>query len=222
MESLGRREYLDALVLALVAGSVDAVGFLQLGGFFVSFMSGNSTRLGLGMGSGYWREAALAAGLIATFVGGVAFGSLLGQRVGAKRKTVLLISESALLAVAAAFHQIGMIGGATVPMVLAMGVANSVFERGGDVRFGVTYMTGALVRVGQRIAAVANGGPRDAWKPYAALWMALVVGAAIGAKAYPYIGGQILWGPSLILFVLAVMPRRRHPISSPWVEKADS
>ncbi|MEC8456884.1 MAG: DUF1275 family protein, partial [Pseudomonadota bacterium] len=34
-----------ALLLAGLAGYVDSLGFLHLGGVFVSFMSGNSTRL---------------------------------------------------------------------------------------------------------------------------------------------------------------------------------
>ena len=33
-----------AVGLALLAGYIDALGFLSLGGYFVSFMSGNSTR----------------------------------------------------------------------------------------------------------------------------------------------------------------------------------
>src|SRR3546814_5922632 len=82
VELLDRKDFVLALLLALVAGWADAVGFLQLGGFFVSFMSGNSTRLGVGVGSGFWREAGLAAGLMATFVGGVAFGNLIGDRAG--------------------------------------------------------------------------------------------------------------------------------------------
>ncbi len=216
METLSRNEHIDALVLALVAGCVDSVAFLQLGGFYVSFMSGNSTRLGVGLGSGSWREAGLAAGLIATFVGGVALGSILGQRRGSGRRAALLIVESILLGVAGACHYAGHPAGATVPMVLAMGVANAVFERGGDVRFGVTYMTGALVRVGQRIAAIANGGSRDAWKPYASLWLALVFGASIGAYFYPLAGGQILWGPAALLLLLAVTSRRHLPEPSPW------
>src|SRR3546814_8084799 len=88
----------------------------------------------------------------------------------------------------------GSPGGATVPMVLAMGIANSILHTNGEVRFGVTYVTGALVKVGQRIAAAANGGAREGWKPYAAIWLALVCGAAIGASAYPVIGGRALWG----------------------------
>ncbi|MBK3746160.1 DUF1275 domain-containing protein, partial [Paraburkholderia aspalathi] len=37
------------LLLTASAGFVDAVAFLQLGGFFASFMSGNTTQLGIGL-----------------------------------------------------------------------------------------------------------------------------------------------------------------------------
>ena len=59
-----------AIVLAAAAGYVDAAGFLMTGGFFVSFMSGNSTRLGVGLFRGAG-EALIAGGLIAAFVSGV-------------------------------------------------------------------------------------------------------------------------------------------------------
>src|SRR3546814_9275911 len=72
----------------------------------------------------------------------------------------------------------GIAGGATVPMVLAMGIANSILHTNGEVRFGVTYVTGALVKVGQRSADAANGGAREGWQPYAAIWLALEIGRA--------------------------------------------
>ena len=214
MESLDRRDFVDALLLALIAGCVDAVGFLQLGGFFVSFMSGNSTRLGLGIGSHFWQEAGLAAGLIATFVGGVALGCIAGRRLGWRRKPGLLLAQGLLLGLAGTFHHLGHPAAATLPMVLAMGMANAIFENGGDVRFGVTYMTGSLVRVGQRIAAVLDGGSRGAWRPYAALWMSLVAGAALGGAAWARHGGQILWLPSALLGLMAFNAWRAGAASS--------
>lgn len=218
VENLGNRDRIDALLFALIAGWVDAAGFLQLGGFFVSFMSGNSTRLGVGLGSGYWREAGLAAGLIALFVGGVALGSLLRLRLGERRGVVLILVEAIFLGIAGGFHQAGLPGGATVPMVIAMGIANATFERGSDARFGVTYLTGALVRAGQGIAEAVNHGSPSNWKLYATPWLAMIVGATIGAQTYPLVGGQILWGPALMLLMMAIVPRRSRPVPSPWAQ----
>lgn len=221
MHSLDRKSFINALLLAWIAGIVDVVGFLQLGGFFVSFMSGNSTRLGLGIGSSFWREAGLAGGLIATFVGGVSLGSLIGQRSGERSGQVLLFAEGLLLSVAALCHQFATPTSATVPMVVAMGIANSVLQRNGEARFGVTYMTGALVRVGQGIAAMVAGGGASVWKPYAAIWLCLVIGATVGAMAYPQIGGMVLWFPALLLFVLSATATGPKPQSSPWKNTGD-
>jgi uncharacterized membrane protein YoaK (UPF0700 family) len=61
-----------------LAGYVDGIGFLHLGGLFVSFMSGNSTRMGVSLAEAEWRQVAEALGLIVLFVVGAAGGSLKG------------------------------------------------------------------------------------------------------------------------------------------------
>ena len=44
---------------------------------------------------------------------------------------------------------------------LAMGMANNVFTKDGEVTVGVTYMTGALVRFGQGLAARMSGRSQE-------------------------------------------------------------
>src|SRR3546814_18142474 len=113
-------------------------------------MSGNSTRLGVGVGSGFWREAGLAAGLMATFVGGVAFGNLIGDRAGDRyRRPVLLLTESALLTVAGTFHMMDSPGCTTVPTVFALGIANSILHPNGAVTLRITSGPRALVSGGK-------------------------------------------------------------------------
>ena len=63
--------------LAALAGMVDAIGYLRLGHLFVSFMSGNSTQLGVAVGGGDLTEAGVIAELIALFVLGAAAGQVL-------------------------------------------------------------------------------------------------------------------------------------------------
>ena len=62
MRGYDASRHMLAIALAAQAGFIDALGFLKLGGLFVSFMSGNSTRLGVGLATGA-SVAGMAAGL---------------------------------------------------------------------------------------------------------------------------------------------------------------
>lgn len=192
-----------AVCLSALAGFVDAIGFIATGGFFVSFMSGNSTRLAVGVAQ-HHAAALLALQLIATFVGGVAIGSMIGRMAGRYRHPLILAWMALLLALAGTAGQLGAVWAAASLMALAMGAENTVFEEDGEVRLGLTYMTGTLVKLGQRLAAAVLGGPRWAWLPHFYLWVGLVGGAITGAATFPLLGFGGLWIASAVLVGLAV------------------
>ena len=201
-----RRERVLAACLAMLAGYIDALGFLKLGGFFVSFMSGNSTRLGVGLSSG-WAAATLPALLIGLFVTGVVAGSLVGRAAvtSARRRPAVLGFVTLLLAGAAILEETGLGYGAVAAMTLAMGAENALFERDGEVSIGLTYMTGTLVKLGQRITDALLGGNRWSWIWYLLLWSGLVTGALTGAAVYERMGLGGLWiaAPVAALFTVA-------------------
>src|SRR5947209_19605283 len=95
------RNILLASMLSALAGYVDGIGFLHLGGLFVSFMSGNATRAGVSLADGHWYDAAEAFGLIALFVVGAAFGSLLVLGRARNGPPLVLLGEAVLLGLAA-------------------------------------------------------------------------------------------------------------------------
>src|SRR5665213_3405990 len=188
-----RRNILLACVLSALAGYVDGIGFLQLGGLFVSFMSGNSTRMGVSLAQGNWSNAAEALGLIALFVTGAAAGSLIVLGRGAGRQSLILLTEALLLAVAALCYGYGRPNVAITAMVLAMGLENAVFQIDGGAGLGLTYITGALVKVGQLAAVALTGGARWGWAPNLLLWAALVSGSVCGALAYHWLNLAAIW-----------------------------
>jgi uncharacterized membrane protein YoaK (UPF0700 family) len=164
-----KRDISVAVGAASLAGFVDATGFLSLGGFFVSFMSGNSTRLAVGLA-----------------------GSLIGAAARRMRRPVVLLLVALLVAVGA------MLAGTSEDLAVlfvaaAMGAENTTFERDGEVSIGLTYMTGTLVKLGQRLAGAIMGGPKLAWAPYLMLWLGLVGGALTGAGVWPLFGLSGLW-----------------------------
>lgn len=203
MTRYGRGVRLFAASLSALAGFVDAVAFVALGGFFVSFMSGNSTRLGVGLADNLG-EAATAAGLIAAFVAGVALGTMTGRRFDRHRAAAVLALVAALLLLGALAGAAGLVPAAAAAMALAMGAENAIFERNGEVRIGLTYMTGTLVRLGQAIAGALGGGDRTAWAPHLLLWLGLALGAAGGAATYARFGLHALWPAALAAAALAI------------------
>jgi uncharacterized membrane protein YoaK (UPF0700 family) len=188
-----RRNILLACALSALAGYVDAIGFLHLGGLFVSFMSGNSTRMGVSLAEGHWQNAAAAIGLIALFVIGAAAGSLIVLGRGANRQPFVLLAEALLLAASALCYAFDLPNAAVAAMVLAMGLENAVFQIQGGAGLGLTYVTGALVKVGQFAAEALTGGARWAWAPNLLLWAALVLGSLCGALAYHWINLAAIW-----------------------------
>jgi uncharacterized membrane protein YoaK (UPF0700 family) len=192
MNRYDRRLRLLATTLAALAGFVDAIAFLELGGFFVSFMSGNSTRLGVGLAA-LSGQAAVAGGLIGAFVSGVVIGDLAGCKAGRRRRAAVLSLVTAMLAAAAVAGVVDGLWIAVGTAAAAMGAANAVFERDGEVSIGVTYMTGTLVKGGQRVAAALRGGDPLGWWPYLQLWLGLALGGALGALTQAHMGLAGFW-----------------------------
>ena len=208
-----RRNIVLACALSALAGYVDAIGYLQLGGLFVSFMSGNSTRMGVAIAHAHWQTAAEALGLVALFVTGAAAGSLIVLGHGAHRQPFVLLAEALLLAVAALAYAFGQPSLAVAAIVLAMGLENAVFQIHGGAGLGLTYVTGALVKVGQLMAKALTGGSRWAWAPNLLLWAALVAGSVLGALAYAWINLAAIWfaaAAALTLSGIVAATNRRH------------
>lgn len=195
-----RSDWPFAVAMAALAGFVDAVGFLRIGGLFVAFMSGNSTQLAVDLADGggvLWMAAALILG----FVAGVMVAAILAERLGRSSPMALVLLSAALLAWAALL-MVDAFG--AVLLSAAMGALNVVFQRGGGANIPVTYMTGTLVRLGQALAGAMMGtAPRGGWLPYLLLWGGLMLGAAGGALAYGIWGTDALWGATSFAIALA-------------------
>lgn len=189
--------------LAALAGFIDALGFLSLGGVFVSFMSGNSTRFAVDAAGGAdLRIALLPLGIIVLFVIGVMLGRLIRHTVTRCPSTAILVFMSVTLMLAAVLQGMGLLLWAAPCLAIAMGAANNVFFREGEVSIGVTYMTGTLVKFGQRLAGRMLGDRQSRWAPYLMLWAGLVLGALAGAWGYALYGLGVLWaGVGLCLFL---------------------
>ena len=186
-------EHALAIYLSSIAGFVDTLGFLYLGGYFLSFMSGNTTRLTAAVNAGKWDVAATAGGVMVLFLVGVGIGALisqLGRRYLPRTRTreVILLFICATSTIASVMVLTGHEQWAVYSLSFTVGAMNSTFERDGEVSISLTYMTGTLVKMSQRFVAALFGGPHLDWLRYFALWMALACGALLGGWMYVQVG----------------------------------
>jgi uncharacterized membrane protein YoaK (UPF0700 family) len=210
VQTLDRPRRFLAFAIAALAGYVDAIGYLSAEGYFVSFMSGNTTRLA----TDFVRGPQLAFTpllLVSGFVTGVALGRALAAVTGRHRKPSVLGAVTLFLAGAYLTRQAGSVTAALGCMVLAMGALNNTFQRD-ENPVGLTYMTGALVRIGQGIADQVIGRRSTGWLLFLGLWLALAGGAICGAFAFVWfdvagLGFAVLGSAALCLGSFA-MPNR--------------
>ena len=212
MNRLNRNRRFLAIGLAALGGYVDAVGFLEGGGLFVSFMSGNTTRLAVELAQD-WRAAMAPAALIGGFVCGVALGAWLGERAGQWRKPAVTALVAVLITAAALLRSDHTVATMAL-LVLAMGAVNNTFRREGEAPFGLTYMTGALVRLGQSLGAALAGSGRPGAGGHGLLWLGLTTGGVTGALVHGTAAGWALWlaaGACLLFSIWAYFVVRSDP-----------
>lgn len=201
-------------LLSVLAGAVDGVGYLLLGRLFVSFMSGNSTILAVAAAQGHWHDAARAAGIVLSFVMGVALGTVVGRVSRPYSMPAVLALVSALLFLAAAWPGAELAAVPVAAMAAAMGAVNTATDTAGGVPVSLTFVTGALVRLGRGLGAALYGDRADrSWLAQLALWGGLVMGAGLGAVGEMWVGRDTLWaaaaGAAIMAVLTASVPRLR-------------
>lgn len=173
------------MVLTAAVGMIDAVGFIELGGYYTSFMSGNTTQLGAGIAETVG-NLLLPASLVVLFIIGSFLGSLIAGRNERRRMTAVLCLVLFGLALTIALSALGFSADqAMLILAASAGAQNAILVPKGTVRLGTTFVTGTLFGVGQDMARAIRGeAPAWRWAQHLLVWVALLVGALLGALAY--------------------------------------
>ncbi|MCP8882180.1 YoaK family protein [Devosia sp. XJ19-1] len=187
-------------VLTASAGLIDAVGFIELGGYFTSFMSGNTTQGGAALVDGAWPVVLLTASLIVLFFIGSVLGALAAFSSTRWGPAAVSAAVSAGVALTLALTMNGFPPNKTMLVLAASaGAQNAILPMRGAVRLGATFVTGTLYTAGQDLALALRGAaPPQRWLQHLAVWSGLYAGAAIGALLYRFVGIYTLCLPAAV------------------------
>lgn len=196
------------LILTAMAGYVDALGFIRLGGLYTSFMSGNTTQFAVALGHGQPHVALMPALLILSFLTGGICGGGLSALTPARWSTPVILSFETVVIGSALSAGITApdSGMASLLLALAMGAQNAVLSHVQGFRAGTTFVTGALFSFGQKLAlALARRGGAYAWIGDGVVWLALLVGSLTGTVAYGRFALYALAVPAGVAGTLALV-----------------
>jgi uncharacterized membrane protein YoaK (UPF0700 family) len=216
-----------AVSLAVLAGYVDAYGFITYG-TYLSFMSGNTTQTGFETGQGNFPAAAPAFLAIVFFVLGVFTGTLLMHtetRPGRQRVFGVAAALLAVVLVATWLDSLA-IGMGIATLSLAMGIVNTALSRVGGEAVSLTFVTGTLNKIGSHLALALRRdplpNPQGPWDTHLrraclliGLWIGFIGGAVTAGAATPRFGAGVLALPLVVLLILTgfpgASPKRSRP-----------
>ncbi|KMT52860.1 YoaK family protein [Pseudomonas fildesensis] len=197
--------------LSVLAGMTDAIGFMASGDF-VSFMSGNTTRLAVAISEGDLGLTGRLLLLVATFIVGNALGVVV-SRFSRRHALPLLLCIAALLFAAALWPFADKLP-ALLAAIVAMGMLNAAVEEVNGLPVGLTYVTGALSRFGRGLGRWILGERRQGWRVQLIPWAGMFVGAVIGAMLEHQMGLRALLVSGALAALLGLVslkiPRRWH------------
>ncbi|BBP71633.1 DUF1275 family protein [Pseudomonas sp. Seg1] len=195
--------------LSVLAGMTDAIGFMASGDF-VSFMSGNTTRLAVAISDGDLGLTLRLVILVATFVVGNALGVLVA-RLGGRRALPLLLCIATLLCAAAAWPFDSQLP-ALLAAIIAMGMLNASVEEVNGLPVGLTYVTGALSRFGRGLGRWLLGERRSGWRVQLVPWSGMFIGAILGAVLEHHLGLKAMFVSGVLAAIIGLLslkiPRR--------------
>ena len=193
--------------LSVLAGMTDAIGFLATGDF-VSFMSGNTTRLAVSLGEGDFGGLVRLSVALASFVVGNALGVILARFSG-RRAAPILVCCAMLLALSAVWPFDWNVP-ALVAAILAMGMLNAVVEQVNGLPIGPTTSPAPSPA---SAAACRWRERRNGWRVQLVPWSGMCVGAVLGALLEQQLGLAAMAASAALAALLALLAL---VIPRPW------
>jgi uncharacterized membrane protein YoaK (UPF0700 family) len=207
------------LILTAVAGGLDAIAFLALGGTFVSNQTGTVLILGMAVSGTADVRVVLGVVSLGSFLAGAALaGRVLpvtaaGERWPRHLRTMIL-AEAALIAACAALASFDDVDRAVVlaPAALAMGAQAALARRVGLSYLATGFITGA-VAAGAMVSPL--GDRSTSWWWFAIIPVSVLVAGAAAASSVNRISTELALAMLGVLTLVAGALTALRPIQLP-------
>jgi uncharacterized membrane protein YoaK (UPF0700 family) len=178
-----------ATLMTMLAGFLDAVGYVQLQHLYVSFMSGNSTHFGMSVAHGDWSDVLFAGVVIGSFVVGACLATLIREISNRFEIMAVLTSEFLIFLGALGLAASAYDRPALVLVAIAMGAQNTLHQIVGGADVGKGFITGTLFGLGQSLALwLRQRKPITLTASKLLSWVAFIGGAVVGTLVLGAIG----------------------------------
>lgn len=172
-----------AVLLAALAGIVNAIGFLAFGHVFLASPEANATVLGANLAQSY-AVALFAGAMILSFVAGVTLMTLIAHRAGQFQRTLVLLTTALLLVgVYFAFRDHVAFAPAAF-LAMAMGSAHCVFERDNAHLQEALSPSAQVARFGEALVKGRHVADYRQIGVHASFWLAFLFGGLLGAGTW--------------------------------------
>ncbi|MBR7888561.1 DUF1275 domain-containing protein [Marinomonas sp. A79] len=200
-----------AFMLALVAGSVNAVALLGFQHQAVSHLSGTATLLGKALLNPNLETLLYLSGMMVSFLLGAAIsGALLtgrSLRIG-RFYDVLLLIEALFLIVAMYLLVSGFAFGHFFASI-ACGLQNALATKHSGAVVRTTHLTGIVTDLGIMLGSAFRGKSVDRRKVtlFIIIAVGFIVGGTLGAWLFMMLGFYALWVPAMFCVALSILYR---------------
>jgi len=211
-ESIRIQERL-AIFLALIAGCIDATGLIQWK-TYVSFMSGNTTSLGVAISTGKSEIIITSITVIVCFLLGIYVGTCLSLWKKIKNQILTFYIVSGILVfytIIVYFYNINNFLSIAI-VGFSMGMMNTIVTSVGNQKVNTDFVTGTLNSLARNTAMLTMTNDKvekEAYKSNAVhlllLWIGFLSGAFIAPFLLDYFGKWTLMIPALLLMVCGIM-----------------
>ena len=193
-------------MITLLVGMVDGAGLLT-SGVFVSFMSGNTTTAAVSLTKGEPLKGSILLLTILLYVFGNFAGELIATASGHRASITALALAAAFIWFAVSLAEVDPQFLSLASLVFAMGLLNTAVDKAAGIRVGLTYVTGALSKIGIGAARLITGRKRSGFAVSINLvpWLGVFIGAGMSSLLFRFLPDLLLVVPASYAILLTLI-----------------